>query len=176
MANEQKTEAPERIWAIDSLEYGWISGFCTKRQPSEAIGTVSFEYTRTDLSQAAVGATVRACAEAIERAIKEEHPSIHDYDYDKGVVRGLKDARKEILALEPDDQQALDKLLAEKDANNVVFIENLKSKIASQDAEIARLSNAIENYRRAQFDVKGEDQEARKRAARTTLFAALEAE
>ena len=114
MTNEQKTEAPKRIWAIDSLEYGWISGFCTKRQPSEAIGTVSFEYTRTDLSQAAVGATVRACAEVLDLhdgapMVPSEHWAPEERS---GYVNGQMDAarswQEKILALEPDAQQALD--------------------------------------------------------------------
>ncbi len=103
MANEQKTEAPERfwLWPDDDGDYCHIS------DNSNFGGT---EYIRTDLANAAVGATVRACAEAI----LHDHTKPDDnrlWGDDRPYICE-ENAYRTILALEPDAQQALDKLLA----------------------------------------------------------------
>ena len=100
--------------------------------------------TRTALSQAAVGATVRACAEAIlhdhtkpddNRLWGDERPYICE-----------ESAYRTILALEPDAQQALDKLLGEKDAE----IARLREALGwyGEQARLARLIHSGGNVGR----------------------------
>ncbi len=58
------TTAPERIWAWpDGLKPGWYNGGCT--DDNEVCHSDEIEYTRTDLSNALIGAAYEAAAIAM---------------------------------------------------------------------------------------------------------------
>ena len=131
MTNEQQTEAPELKpcpFCGGEVTTGYFAEEFVVGCPTckfevstyddgpddPSLKGVAHWNTRTDLANAAVGAAVRACAEAIlhdhtkpddNRLWGDERPYICE-----------ESAYRTILALEPDAQQALDKLLAEKDA------------------------------------------------------------
>ena len=139
MTNEQKTEAPDHICVEPNY-----NAFGDPSWGAYLHENVGVAYTRTALSQAAVGATVRACAEAIlhdhtkpddNRLWGDERPYICE-----------ESAYRTILALEPDAQQALDKLLGEKDAE----IARLREALGwyGEQARLARLIHSGGNVGR----------------------------
>lgn len=111
MTNEQKTKAPDHICVEPNY-----NAFGDPSWGAYLHENVGVAYTRTALSQAAVGAVVRACAEAIDDPdFTQEDVNYVDNGH-KWVL--LEEAQTAILAL-IDQPSALDEALAAAKAEGV---------------------------------------------------------
>jgi hypothetical protein len=171
MTNEQKTEAPEQSDMVDVLIRALEGADRVVVETPNALGEMDAHYlhapelltawnTRTDLAQAAIGAAVRSTLEnVIDHIFDHGNGDVNTYEGEPTWLVG-----DEILqaVIEPEAQQALDKLLAEKDAeikaaqdvaNHNAEVakevadanEALRAKLLGRDAEIARLRNEKRN-------------------------------